>query len=593
MDSENDDLRAGYGLSGAGEKNEEIRGPEGSASFVMQANDSDEPEDAAAASGEESSYIYGSDGSDGDGQTNNSGYGSGAAYGYGHDSGGGGYSDSRSSYASGQESKQSYSYSSGSGTSDGAGASYGSSAGYSYNSGSYGSGCGTSGSSGYGSGSAGYGGGSASSTGAGYGTGSTDYGPGGYASGSTAYGESSGTSAGGAGSGSSGGSGGYSDRSYIPPEPPKKKPKAKTVVTMTRRGFILLIIVCMLVTSGLTFGGFVLYSNSRSADGTATNYTLTTSNESLSYNSIVKKTENSVVSITTESISTDSWIQNYITQGAGSGVIIQSDGYIMTCNHVISGAMKITVTLKDKKTYSAKLIGTDAENDIAILKIDAKNLSAATYGDSSKLEVGDQVIAIGNPLGQLGGTATLGIISALDRSLTIDGRTLNLLQTDASINPGNSGGALFDAAGNLIGIVVAKSTGSDVEGLGFAIPINTAAEIGKTIIKSGKSISTDEEQEETDDNTPKIGVSVRDFTEEEAMQEGLSDGAGVYILSVTGGNAQRAGFQAGDKIIAVDREAVSSFEDLEKILKSHKKGDTVAVTVSRFGQRETLNCKLS
>ncbi len=387
---------------------------------------------------------------------------------------------------------------------------------------------------------------------------------------------------------------GYS-ASSIPPEPPKrsrreKKAKAQTVITMSRRGFVLLLIICMLVTSALTFGGFMYYTNKQ--PGTATNYTLTKSEETLSYTSIIKKTENSVVSITTESVSTDQWAQNYVTQGAGSGVIIQSNGYIMTCNHVISGATKITVTLKNKKSYSAKVVGTDADNDIAILKINATGLTAATYGDSSDLEVGDQVVAIGNPLGQLGGTATTGIISALNRNLTIDGKSLNLLQTDASINPGNSGGALFNASGNLVGIVVAKSSGSDVEGLGFAIPINKAASIGKKIITTGKSISTDS-QTTSDANTPKIGVTVSELTESEAQQEGLQDGAGLYIQSVTNGNAQKAGLKAADKIVSVDGTKISTYDDLHSLLQKHKKGDTIRITVSRSGQTETVTCTLS
>ena len=164
-------------------------------------------------------------------------------------------------------------------------------------------------------------------------------------------------------------------------------------------------------------------------------------------------------------------MQQYVTEGAGSGAVMTADGYIMTNNHVIDGASKITVTTSDDKEYEAKLVGTDSITDIAVLKISAKNLTPATYGNSDQLAVGDMAVAIGNPLGELGGTVSAGIISALDRELAIDGKTMTLLQTDASINPGNSGGRTCSTAtGSIIGIVVAKSSGSNVEGLGFCDP---------------------------------------------------------------------------------------------------------------------------
>ena len=152
--------------------------------------------------------------------------------------------------------------------------------------------------------------------------------------------------------------------------------------------------------------------------------------------------------------------------------------------------LKIYVTLHNSKQYEATLVGTDPETDIAVIKIKASGLVPATYGNSDELEVGDMSVIIGNPLGELGGTVTAGIVSALDREITIDGQPMTLLQTDASVNPGNSGGGMFDQYGHLIGIVVAKSSGSDVEGLGFAIPINTAAEVASQLMKNGKVEST-------------------------------------------------------------------------------------------------------
>lgn len=165
-----------------------------------------------------------------------------------------------------------------------------------------------------------------------------------------------------------------------------------------------------------------------------------------------------------------------LATSAGSGVILSENGNIVTNNHVIEGATAITVRLRGGETYTATLVGTDAQNDIAVLKIDAENLPYATFGDSDALKVGQPVVVIGNPLGVLGGTVTDGIVSALDRDITVDGTTMRLLQTNASINSGNSGGGMFDLDGRLIGIVNAKSTGNDVEGLGFAIPAKTALE---------------------------------------------------------------------------------------------------------------------
>ena len=363
---------------------------------------------------------------------------------------------------------------------------------------------------------------------------------------------------------------------------------------ITKAGFVLALIFCMLLTSALTVGGMVLYGN-HFAPGTsnATDYTLTSSDETLSYNSVIGKVQDSVVSITTEATSYDMWMQNYVTQGAGSGVIIQSNGYIVTCNHVIEGATKITVTLNNNKEYAATLIGADPENDVAVLKIKATGLTAASYGDSSKLVPGDSVIAIGNPLGELSNTATTGIISALDRELTIDGKTMNLMQTDASINPGNSGGALFDASGNLVGIVVAKSAGSDVEGLGFAIPINRVAELAKDMIENKDSFKAETNEQDTYGvGDAAIGVTVGELSDQDAAQYGYSRG-GIIISSVTSRNAQQAGIQPGDMIVSFDGKAVSSVEQLHSALQNHKPGDNVKVGLLRGDQQVEVNVTLT
>ena len=357
---------------------------------------------------------------------------------------------------------------------------------------------------------------------------------------------------------------------------------------ITKKAFVIILIIAMLFTMLASVGITTAYttflnnrtiSTMKSTDDHATNYTLTQSDESLSYKSIIQKTQDSVVSITTESVTNDIWMQNYVTQGAGSGVIIQSDGYIITCEHVIEGARKITVTLRDGTEYDAKVVGADPENDIAVIKIDATGLKAANYGDSSKLEVGDATVIIGNPLGTLSGTVTTGIISALDRQLTIDNKTLNLLQTDASINPGNSGGGMFDASGNLIGIVEAKSTGSDIDGLGFATPINKAAEIAKNLIKNEGKNDNSDYGSEANSNDPKIGIMVTEVEDSVAQQYGYAHG-GLLIRSVTSTQASLAGLNQGDIIYKADGKSVTTQESLMKILSGKKAGDKLKLSIA-------------
>lgn len=202
----------------------------------------------------------------------------------------------------------------------------------------------------------------------------------------------------------------------------------------------------------------------------------------LSIPEVASKNANSVVEIYTEHVVRNRWLIPVVAEGGGSGVIIKSNGYIVTSSHIINGARKITVRLKNGTEYSAALVGEDTQKDIAVIKIEATDLKAVTYGDSSKLVVGELAVVIGNPLGLLGGSVTEGIISALSRSITIDGNTMSLLQTSAAINPGNSGGGLFDKHGKFVGLVTAKSSGTDIEGLGFAIPANTVKDVVKTLM---------------------------------------------------------------------------------------------------------------
>ena len=373
---------------------------------------------------------------------------------------------------------------------------------------------------------------------------------------------------------------------YQGPDSGKSK-KKKEPKYITRKAFVITLICCMVATSALTVAGYTLASQMGVGNTTkrvsATNYTLAKATGSeKSVEEIIAQNENAVVEIKTESVSRDSWMQNYVTEGAGSGVIVDSKGYILTCAHVVEGSSKISVTLKDGTECEAEIVGIDSQNDIAVIKINAKNLTAASYGDSSELSVGDLVVAIGNPLGELGGSASSGIISALDRSLTVDNKNLTLLQTDASINPGNSGGGLFDQYGNLIGIVVAKSTGSDVEGLGFAIPINKAAEIAKDLIENGRVTGR-----------AAIGVNVIDASDAEtAMQYGLRT-TGVYIQEVTGSKAKKAGLQSGDMIYYLEDTQIKSSADLTSALSEYKPGDKVKITVIRDNQTVEVEVELT
>lgn len=368
-------------------------------------------------------------------------------------------------------------------------------------------------------------------------------------------------------------------------EKPKKPNKAPKYVTT--KSFAIVLILAIIVSAAVgagayafaisTFGGT---SIDKSVNTTNYNLAKATGSE-LSIQEIIAKNENSVVAIETESISTDSWLGQYVTQGAGSGVIYSEDGYIITNNHVIDGASSIKVTLYDGTKCDAELVATDSQTDVAVIKIDKTGLTPVTFSDMQSLCVGNLAVAIGNPLGTLSGTATEGIISALEREITIDGKSMSLIQTSASINPGNSGGGLFDGYGNLIGIVVAKSSGSDVEGLGFAIPADNVQKVAKALIENG--YVTDR---------PAAGITLVDLTDSsKAMQYGVSL-TGVYIQEVTGKNAKKAGLEAGDLVYYVNDTKITSSAILLKEIQSHKIGDTVTFTIVRDGDILKCNVKL-
>lgn len=380
---------------------------------------------------------------------------------------------------------------------------------------------------------------------------------------------------------------------------PKKTRQPGRPVSLTRKSLALLIALCVVVSALFGFGGSYLANalngghsgSSKTASVSKNGYKLEDATGSkMTVQEVTNKTKDSVVEIKTESVSADAWMQQYVTEGAGSGVVMTADGYIMTNNHVIDGASKITVTTSDDKEYEAKLVGTDSITDIAVLKISAKNLTPATYGNSDQLAVGDMAVAIGNPLGELGGTVSAGIISALDRELAIDGKTMTLLQTDASINPGNSGGGLFNGDGQLIGIVVAKSSGSNVEGLGFAIPINKAADVAQQLMDKG--YVSDQPSTGMSYAESSQGNGAAQFFGNNQDSQSQSSSAAVYIQEVTGTNAKKAGFQSGDLVYAVDGTRITSFNTLSSIVTSHKVGDKLTYTIVRGNQTKEIKLTL-
>ena len=362
--------------------------------------------------------------------------------------------------------------------------------------------------------------------------------------------------------------------------------KVKKEKFVTKKAFVITLVIAMLFSAVVGAGGFALtqsiFGSSSGKNINSTNYSLTKATGSeLSIQEIVAKNENSVVAITTVSMSTDSWARQYVTEGAGSGVVYSEDGYILTNNHVIEGASTINVTMNNGKTYEASLVAADSQSDIAVLKIDATGLTPVSFGDSDALSVGDLAVVIGNPLGTLAGTATDGIVSGLEREITLDGKSMTLIQVSASVNPGNSGGGVFDQYGNLIGLVVAKSSGSDVEGLGFAIPSNTVKSVVESLISNGYVAGR-----------PAAGITIVDLTSaSEAMKYGVNQ-TGVYVKEVTGENAKSAGLQEGDLIYMIDGEKVTSSDMLVRTIQKHEVGDKVKLTVVRGDEMKDLEVTL-
>ena len=358
------------------------------------------------------------------------------------------------------------------------------------------------------------------------------------------------------------------------PEPPRKRKRLGLKIAAG-------CLVCALVGGALGGGGALLATGQLAGEKTVV-YEGTRPTAAVSLANVDGKTVlsgeeiyaanlESVVGVNGDNVTTNIWGQTVRNPVSGSGFVIGSNGsssYILTNYHVIDGVSDIKVFFSDGKSYDATLVGGEKENDIAVLKIDVGNLQTVTLGDSDQLNVGEDVYAIGNPLGELTFTFTGGYVSAKDRSVTMsDGTVMNMLQTDTAINSGNSGGPLFNEYGQVIGIVSAKLSSSSnseasVEGLGFAIPINDVKDMVTSIIEHGYVTGK-----------PNVGILMKDVPQE-AQQYGVPAGSEVLAV-LDGSGAGKAGLQAGDIITAVNGTAVSGSEALKAAVQNCKAGDKV------------------
>lgn len=305
---------------------------------------------------------------------------------------------------------------------------------------------------------------------------------------------------------------------------------------------------------------------------------------------VAQKVSPSVVGIKVEYSVSSIFYRNMTSNATaeGSGIIISEDGYILTNNHIINSsssyyevgkANKVIVTLfNDETEYEATIVGTDEETDLAVLKIDKSGLTVAELGDSSSVQVGEFAMAIGNPLGMQSSVSS-GMISATDRKVTSDGRTYTLLQTDAAINSGNSGGALANSKGQIIGINTLKMSGSGVEGMGFAIPINSAKPIYEQLIQYNKV------------KRPYIGISGRNLDEQTAKANNLV--VGIYVLSIEEFSAaEKAGIKIGDVITAIDGKNITTMDELNEVKNNHSIGDEITLKINRNGKEKEFKLTL-
>ena len=311
---------------------------------------------------------------------------------------------------------------------------------------------------------------------------------------------------------------------------------------------------------------------------------LAPSGPQLSASEIYQRNVGSVLAITATVRSTNNFGQITEYTSSGSGFVLTEDGYIVTNHHVIEGANKVTVTMHDGSSYAAKVIGSDATNDVALLKASVQGWTPVTLGSSSALQVGDSVVAIGNALGELAFSLTVGYVSGMDRDIATDGSVINMLQTDAAINSGNSGGPLFNARGEVIGITTAKysgttSSGASIEGISFAIPMDDVTGMLADLMEFGYIRSA------------YLGVMVRDMDPDVCAAYGLP--LGVYVEEVTAGNcAEKAGVVAKDIIIGLGGYEIENMSDLSRALRAYHGGETVTITVWRGGREVILQITL-
>ena len=380
-----------------------------------------------------------------------------------------------------------------------------------------------------------------------------------------------------------------SGSSVSPEERPRKK---QSFFKSTAAKVIAIVLACAIIGTGCGFGGAALYRSS-----TRQTVTLQQSDRApvtvsvkqvdgqtkMEPAEVYASTVNSVVSInTTATAGTNIFGQTVETASAGSGFIISSDGYIVTNYHVVKGATSVKVTLYSGDTYDATVIGGDSDYDVAVIKINASGLPAVTLGNSADVNVGDTVLAIGNPLGELTFSMSQGIVSCCDRAINVDGTPFNMIQVDASINPGNSGGPLVNLYGEVVGIVSAKYSSysnTTVEGLGFAIPISDVQAIITDIIENGQVTGK-----------AYLAIKAGTMTEQMAAQYDIDTTEGVFVYSTeSGGAGEKAGLQLGDVITKLNDTAITSMTDLTMAKKSYKAGDTVTLTVYRSGEYITLD----
>lgn len=294
----------------------------------------------------------------------------------------------------------------------------------------------------------------------------------------------------------------------------------------------------------------------------------------------IGKVEASVVNINTIRFERDAFLHVHPARGIGSGFIIDDRGHMLTNHHITAGSREIEVALTDGRAFEGKLVGSDPANDLAVVKIDARDLPVTELGNSNELRVGQTVIAIGNPFGLVGGpSVTVGVVSALNRHILAERVYENLIQTDASINPGNSGGPLLDLAGRVVGINTANIPGA--QGIGFAIPINTAKAVLDDIVKYGRV------------TRPWLGVIGLDVTPEVARRFNLPVGSGILVMRIIPESpAERAQLQSGDVIAAIDEKQVDTMEDLQREIRTRRAGDSVSLAMVRGSEEGRVRVTL-